>query len=122
MSRKSKEKSLVWIVGELKQMNKYDLNKLRFNRLVGAIVQPGGAYAVYNNRDQMLDWIGEGEGKIRNQLHSIFMPMYNFPFRSGRQSWTELFFSGVLFPGTDPLSVNSRGYEKLLRSDEQRSF
>ena len=69
-----------YLARELKQVNKYELNKIRFTRLVGAIVYPGGAYAVYNNRDQMLNWMGEGERKIRNHLHSIFTPMYNFSF------------------------------------------
>ena len=74
------QKPYFYLARELKQVNEYELNKIRFTRLVGAIVYPGGAYAVYNNRDQMLNWMGEGERKIRNHLHSIFTPMYNFSF------------------------------------------
>ena len=69
-----------YLARELKQVNDYELNKIRFTRLVGAIAYPGGAYAVYNNRDQMLNWMGEGERKIRNHLHSIFTPMQSFSY------------------------------------------
>ena len=74
------QKPYFYLARELKQVNEYELNKIRFTRLAGAIVYPGGAYAVYNNRDQMLNWMGEGERKIRNHLQSIFTPMYNFSF------------------------------------------
>ena len=69
-----------YLARELKQVNDYELNKIRFTRLVGAIAYPGGAYAVCNNRDQMLNWMGEGERKIRNHLHSIFTPMQSFSY------------------------------------------
>lgn len=69
-----------YLARELKQVNDYELNKIRFTRLAGAIAYPGGAYAVYNNRDQMLNWMGEGERKIRNHLHSIFTPMQSFSY------------------------------------------
>ena len=61
----------------------YELNKIRFTRLTGAIVYPGGAYAVYNYREEMLKWMGEGEVKIKHHLHTIFTPMmsYEFPLR-----------------------------------------
>ena len=68
---------------ELKRVNDYELNKIRFTRLAGAIVYPGGAYAVYNYREEMLKWMGEGEIKIKHHLHTIFTPMmsYEFPLR-----------------------------------------
>ena len=68
---------------ELKRVNDYEVNKIRFTRLAGAIVYPGGAYAVYNYREEMLKWMGEGEVKIKHHLHTIFTPMisYEFPLR-----------------------------------------
>ncbi len=33
---------------------------------------PGGAYAVYNNRDHVLNWMGEGSRKIRNHPHFFY--------------------------------------------------
>lgn len=74
------QKPCFYLARELKQVNEYELNKIRFTRLAGAIVYPGGAYAVYNNRDQMLNWMGEGERKIRNHLHTIFTPMQSFSY------------------------------------------
>ena len=74
------QKPYFYLARELKQVNAYELNKIRFTRLAGAIVYPGGAYAVYNNRDQMLNWMGEGERKIRNHLHTIFTPMQSFSY------------------------------------------
>ena len=74
------QKPYFYLERELKQVNEYELNKIRFTRLAGAIVYPGGAYAVYNNRDQMLNWMGEGERKIRNHLHTIFTPMQSFSY------------------------------------------
>ena len=65
---------------DLKRVNEYELNKIRFTRLAGAIVYPGGMYPVYNIRSQMPRWMGDGELKIRLHLHSIFTPMLNYAY------------------------------------------
>ena len=65
---------------ELKRVNDYEMNKIRFTRLAGAIVYPGGAYAVYNHREGMQRWMGEGELKIKLHLQEIFFPMKGFEF------------------------------------------
>lgn len=72
-----------YLARELKQVNDYELNKIRFTRLVGAIVYSGGCYAVYNNRGEMQKWMGEGESKIKFHLRSIFTPLYgsDYPLR-----------------------------------------
>ncbi len=69
---------------ELKQVNDYELNKIRFTRLIGSIVYHGGCYAVYNTRDEGIKWLDEGESKIKYHLHQIFTPMlgYDFPLRN----------------------------------------
>ena len=68
---------------ELKRVNDYELNKIRFTRLAGAVAYPGGAYAAYNHREGMQKWMGEGERKIRLHLQEIFYPMkaFEFPLR-----------------------------------------
>ena len=68
---------------ELKRVNDYELNKIRFTRLAGAIAYPGGAYAVYNHREGTQKWMGEGERKIRLHLQEVFFPMkaFEFPLR-----------------------------------------
>lgn len=65
---------------ELKRVNQYEMNKIRFTRLAGAIVYPGGAYAVYNHREGMLRWMGEGELKIKLHLQEIFFPLHSFEY------------------------------------------
>lgn len=72
-----------YLAREIKQVNDYELNKIRFTRLAGAIVYPGGCYAVYNDRGQLPKWMGEGESKIKFHLRSIFTPLYgsDYPLR-----------------------------------------
>ena len=65
---------------DLKRVNEYELNKIRFTRLIGAIIYPGGCYAVYNSRGETLKWMGEGESKIKFHLQSIFTPLKSFEY------------------------------------------
>ncbi len=68
---------------DLKRVNEYEMNKIRFTRLAGVITYPGGCYAVYNTRDEIMNWMGDGEMKIKLHLHSIFKPLhyYDYPLR-----------------------------------------
>lgn len=43
-------------------------NRTKFSRLTGAIFYPGGCYAVYNSRDTLMKWNGQGEMKTRLYL------------------------------------------------------
>ena len=70
--------SYFYFARALKRVNDYELNKIRFTRLAGAIVYHGGMYPVYNFRAQMPRWMGEGERKIRMHLQGIFTPMMNY--------------------------------------------
>ena len=54
---------------DLKRVNEYEMNKIRFTRQAGLITYPGGCCAVYNIRDEILNWIGDGEMKIKIHLH-----------------------------------------------------
>lgn len=74
------EQASFYFARDLKRVNEYELNKIRFTRLAGAIVYPGGMYPVYNIRSQMPRWMGDGELKIRLHLHSIFTPMLNYSY------------------------------------------
>lgn len=65
---------------DLKRVNEYEMNKIRFTRLVGAITYPGGCYAVYNNRWEVQKWMGEGESKIKFHLHDTFYPLKSFEY------------------------------------------
>lgn len=68
---------------DLKRLEDYELNKIRFTRLAGAIVYPGGLYYTYNYREEILKWMGDGEQKIKYYLKSIFYELRGFSFRLG---------------------------------------
>lgn len=56
-----------------------ELNKTSFSRITGALVSPGGIYAVYNTRDRIMKWNGSGEGKARLYLTDIFRTALDVP-------------------------------------------
>ena len=68
---------------DLKRLEDYELNKIRFTRLAGAIVYSGGLYYTYNYREEILKWMGDGEQKIKYYLKSIFYELRGFSFRLG---------------------------------------
>lgn len=46
-------------------------NRTKFSRITGAIFYPGGCYAVYNSRDAVMKWNGQGELKTRLYLSQL---------------------------------------------------
>ncbi len=60
---------------EVKRAYKEEMNKIRYTRLAGIITFPGGAYAVYNLRDEVPRWMGEGESKVLWHMESMFYPI-----------------------------------------------
>lgn len=44
------------------------MNKTKFSRIVGAILYGYSCYMVYNSRDALMKWNGEGESKVQNYL------------------------------------------------------
>lgn len=60
-----------YISNELKYVGDDDVNKTSFSRVTGALFYPGGCYAVYNSRDQMMEWNGKGESKLIVHLSEI---------------------------------------------------
>ncbi len=52
----------------LKEFWEGEMNKTRFSRMVGAIVYPGGCHMVYNSRDALMKWSGNGESKVQSYL------------------------------------------------------
>lgn len=57
-----------YIARDFKKIDKAELNKTIFTRIVGAIFYPGGLYAVYNTRDAIMKWSGMGEFKTAHHL------------------------------------------------------
>ena len=66
---------------DLKRLEDYELNKIRFTRLAGAIVYPGGLYYTYNYREEILKWMGDGEQKIKYYLQSVYYELRGFGCR-----------------------------------------
>ena len=60
-----------YISNELKYVGDDDVNKTSFSRVTGALFYLGGCYAVYNSRDQMMEWNGKGESKLIVHLSEI---------------------------------------------------
>ena len=48
---------------------------LVYTRLAGILTFQGGVYAVYNLRDEVPSWMGEGESKVLWHMESMFYPI-----------------------------------------------
>lgn len=88
----------------LKDFWQGEMNKTKFSRIVGAIVYAGNCYTVYNSRDALMKWNGEGESKVQNYL-SVMWAAGSMGFRIN---------SAILF-GRDHL-VAMRILEEAARS------
>lgn len=66
---------------DLKRLDDYELNKIRFTRLAGTIVYSGGLYYTYNYREEILKWMGDGEQKIKFYLQSVFYGLRDLNYR-----------------------------------------
>lgn len=52
----------------LKDFWQGEMNKTKFSRIAGAILYEKRCYAVYNSRDTLMKWSGEGESKVQDYL------------------------------------------------------
>lgn len=52
----------------LKEFWEGEMNKTKFSRMVGAAVCPGTCFMVYNSRDTLMKWSGNGESKVQSYL------------------------------------------------------
>lgn len=57
---------------ELKKFWEREMNKTQFSRIVGAIVYGGNCYTVYNSRDTLMKWNGNGESKVQSYLSNVW--------------------------------------------------
>ena len=55
----------------LKILGNNDLKKNQFTRMIGAIFYETGCYVIYNTRDAVMKWCGEGEIKTRQTITKI---------------------------------------------------
>ena len=68
-------KPYFYFAREVKRVYLNEMNKIRYTRMAGIITVPGGAYAVYNLRNEMPKWMGDGESKILWKMYSMFYPL-----------------------------------------------
>ena len=66
------EQPMCYFSRELKEFYAGEMKKTEYTRIAGAIVYPGGVYAVYNTRNEAMLWRGKGEEKTRALLSDIF--------------------------------------------------
>ena len=60
-----------YIARDIKKVDPLELNKTTYTRIVGALFYPGGAYAVYNTRNAVMKWNGNGEIKAAEHLAAL---------------------------------------------------
>ena len=60
-----------YISRELKYADEDGGNRTKFSRLTGAVFYPGGCYAIYNSREALMKWNGQGELKTRLYLTQL---------------------------------------------------
>jgi hypothetical protein len=60
---------------EVKRAYKEEMNKIRYTRLAGVLTLQDGVYTVYNLRNEVPNWMGEGESKVLWHMESMFYPI-----------------------------------------------
>ena len=55
----------------LKQIGITEANKTKFTRIVGAVIAGNNSYAVYNTRNAVMKWCGNGESKTKYGLDEV---------------------------------------------------
>ena len=60
--------ALFYLSLALKEFWEGEMNKTKFSRMVGAIVYPKGCHMVYNSRNTLMKWSGNGESKVQGYL------------------------------------------------------
>lgn len=63
---------IFYLSRSLKNFWQGEMNKTKFSRMVGAILYGHSCYMVYNSRDALMKWNGEGESKVQNYLSSAW--------------------------------------------------
>ena len=64
--------ALFYLSLALKEFWEGEMNKTKFSRMVGMIVYPRGCYMVYNSRNTLMKWSGNGESKVQSYLSVAF--------------------------------------------------
>lgn len=55
----------------LKTLRKDELKKNQYTRMIGAVFYGSGCYCVYNTRNAIMKWCGDGENKAKKHIEDI---------------------------------------------------
>ena len=64
-------KQCFYMSKQLKGVETIEMNKHAYTRIIGAVFAGGSAYAVYNTRNQVMKWCGNGEKKAQVNLEEV---------------------------------------------------
>lgn len=64
-------KQCFYMSKQLKGVERIEMNKHAYTRIIGALFSGGNAYAVYNTRNQTMKWCGNGEKKAQVNLEEV---------------------------------------------------
>lgn len=67
---------VIYLSRELKQIGQSDMKKVMFTRVTGLLFSGGVGYAVYNTRNSLMKWNGNGECKAKYYLIDIMCRNY----------------------------------------------
>ena len=65
------EKPFLYSSRELKRLRDSELKKIQYARLTGAVYSRSAAMAIYNTRDAVMKWNGDGEFKARLSIEDL---------------------------------------------------
>ena len=65
------EQAVFYTARQFKNLSVGEMNKIKFTRLVGALMVANETYAVYNVRDTVMKWNGRGEFKTKAALAEV---------------------------------------------------
>jgi len=102
-----------YISRHIKSIMESEYNKTKFTRVAGLMFCPGVSYAVYNARNDVMNWSGDGEIRAMMDLSAIVrMNAANFLSKTGHIHEV----SSVLLMGTDA----NAAMKTLIGSDTSR--
>jgi hypothetical protein len=89
-----------------------EANKTNFTRMVGGIFAGNNCYCVFNTRDSVMKWSGEGEMKARINL--------DFIYEANSKRTVEPIHSAIVFGTTPEIAMGSIESTKKISRKEYR--
>lgn len=107
--------SRFYLARHVKRQTGDEFNKTMYSRMVGLVFYPGGHYTVYNTRDAVMRWKGQGEAKVAVSLDELAR------WNNGAQPGILGNFSALLF-GNSPRIALDTLQETMKDTQRSRHF